>query len=93
MALDFKKVPLTGPLVEKEVRPSRKEINAQAREIAAQYGRRVQYIVVCPEHGATGPYEDENVAQADADMLNQTATPTDCVYRVLPLFNSSALAE
>ena len=86
MTTEAKKGPITG-LPEKDVRPSRQEITASAREIAKRYGKVPQYIVVCPEHGAAGPYNSEEDAAADADYLNATAE-TSCTYRVLPLFSN-----
>ena len=50
---------------------------------------KTQYIVVCPDHGAAGPFTKEE-AEKSARILNTDPDHiTGCVYRVLPLFSST----
>jgi len=58
-----------------------------AQRIAAESKVVLRYIVVCPEHGAAGPYSLE-VAQEQVDVLNGLERLDGCVYKVLPLFLS-----
>lgn len=70
-----------------KVRPSLSEVTKIARRVAAEHGvSNVKFVVVCPEHGATGPFDTEEEAVGAADYLNRDGGGSGCVYRALPFF-------
>jgi hypothetical protein len=60
------------------------KVEQKARQIAEETGALVVWIVVCPDHGATGPFKTPEEARYNADSLNDEST--GCIYRALPMF-------
>ena len=58
------------------------------RDIAEKTGSKLSYIVVCPDHGASGPFS-ESEADYQAIVLNREGP--GCVYKVLPLFTDETV--